>query len=71
MTMSTQDALASLKSEDCPGCGGFKRNRKSVCSMCWSKLPSRLRSPLFKMVGKGYEKGITEAVVYLSKDDAS
>lgn len=65
MTMSTTEVIRSLKSTDCPGCGGFKRARRSVCSMCWSKLPSRIRSDLYSPSGKGYEKAVTDAVSHL------
>lgn len=59
--MNTAQAVESLKSDTCPGCGGYKQVRRSVCSRCWASLPGPMRDALYRKFANGYVDAITAA----------
>ena len=58
-------AIESLRSDVCPACGNTKTPRKSVCTICWHKLPRNLSRSLYTAFTDGYLDHLNAALVYL------
>ena len=57
-----QQLMVSLAGEICPGCGGPKQPRKSVCFTCWGKLPPSVGRATYRLMGRGYEQAFDAAM---------
>jgi len=58
------DLLNELAGAEC-ACGSPKIPRQSFCRACYYLLPPRLRRPLYKRIGEGYEQAYDEAAAFL------
>ena len=57
--------IKSLKSNECPGCDGYKKERKSLCYKCYKSLPNDMQRALYKRFGSGYREALDDALKYL------
>lgn len=57
--------LASLVSEQCPCCDGWKRKGQSFCRHCYYSLPADMRQALYHRFGQGYEDALDAAAAWL------
>lgn len=46
-------------------CGSAKTPRQTFCGSCYRSLSYRLRRPLYKRIGEGYEAAYQEAADFL------
>lgn len=58
MTISTEDALKSLRSMVCPACKLRKVEKQSLCYRCYKRLPSGCKKSLYKPLMGGYEEAL-------------
>lgn len=58
MTISTEDALKSLRSTVCPGCKRGKVEKQSFCRSCYRELPLGCKKDLYKPMMGGYEEAL-------------
>lgn len=65
--MTARDMLLSLRSLECPGCGGHKARSKSVCSKCWRLLTRKQQVNLYRFFGEGYEDAFTHALAWIKQ----
>jgi hypothetical protein len=56
---------ASLDSNHCPGCSGYKRRHMSFCGRCYGKLPRAIQRRLYARIGCGYESAHESAIAAL------
>ena len=56
---------AELESRECPHCSGRKDRQCTFCRRCYYRLPTSLRSPLYKRIGEGYEQAYEAAREFL------
>lgn len=54
--------VRSLKSNLCPACGRGKSLDRSLCFSCYTSLPSVSRTFLYRMIGRGYEEAMLQAL---------
>ena len=71
MSMTIQEAITSLKSTDCPGCGAYKIARRTVCSACWVRVSPPLRRVLGQPMSRAYPAAVDEALASLGRQQAS
>lgn len=65
--LTARECLDSLRGLTCPACAGKKWADKSLCPSCYYMLPKYRRDALYRLIGNGYERAITEAIIYLRK----
>jgi tRNA(Ile2) C34 agmatinyltransferase TiaS len=63
----TEDLIASLRSTICPACGGAKKVKQTFCQYCYFDLPNAIRAHLYRLIGRGYEEALAEAMQHLTK----
>ena len=59
--------LKVMMSEECPVCDGWKRRGSSFCFRHYKSLPVELQRPLWRRIGRGYERAFEEAFAWLSE----
>lgn len=57
----------SLASNKCPACSMKKKNRQTLCTFCYSKLPRALAHRLYDRLGAGYEVAVSNAFAHLNR----
>jgi hypothetical protein len=59
--MTVTEAVATLRSNRCGGCGKKKGAMQSFCFECYRLLPDHMQRALYRRVGSGYEAAHEEA----------
>lgn len=68
---TNQEAVESLNSDTCPGCGAGKVPTRTLCGPCYGRLPSSLASALYRKLYEGYLEALQAALKYLSESAAA
>lgn len=66
-TSDTVALVESLRSTECPACGGSKFRRQSFCRTCYRSLPANIRANLYLLVGDGYEEAFDAAMDHVER----
>ena len=71
MTLSespNQQALRELGGTTCAACDRPKNEKQSFCHRCYFRLPSVMRSKLYRRFGSGYEEAYDDAKDWLRQE---